>query len=59
MTLNKLSVLLGDKDRKDKKKSDIFLSGMVNSMPNYKNYMAIKKEMKNIISRENNDYEYK
>lgn len=44
--INKLSELLKDKDRNDKNKSDIFLSGIFKTAPKYKSYKEIKKDMK-------------
>lgn len=44
--INKLSSLLQDKDRNDKSKSDILLSGIFNTAPKYKSYRGVKKDMK-------------
>lgn len=45
--IKRFSELLGDKDRNDKKKSDMFLSGLIDTMPTYKSYVNIK----NVISK--------
>lgn len=58
INVKKLSDCLGNNDRKDKKKSDIFLSGMINTIPDYKSYMNIKKDIKNNLSKGNRDNEY-
>nr|WP_275401865.1 AAA family ATPase [Staphylococcus sp. MI 10-1553] len=40
--INRFSDLLGDKDRNDKKKSDLFLSGIIDTMPTYQSYRGTK-----------------
>lgn len=58
LNLKKLSKLLGNNDRKDKKKSDIFLSGIVNTVPDYHAYMSIKNKLRKTIS-DGQTYEFK
>lgn len=40
--IHRFSDLLGDKDRNDKKKSDLFLSGIIDTMPTYQSYRGTK-----------------
>ncbi|WP_086428703.1 AAA family ATPase [Staphylococcus cornubiensis] len=40
--INRFSDLLGDRDRNDKKKSDLFLSGIIDTMPTYQSYRGTK-----------------
>lgn len=54
ISIEKLSHLLGKNDRNDKKKSDIFLSGMVNTVPNYKHYRNIKKNIRTYLDNNGN-----
>lgn len=47
--VKKLSDRLGEYDRSDKKKSEIFLSGVVDTVPDYKSYQNIKKDIRDYI----------
>lgn len=58
INLNKLSILLGDKDRSDKKKSDVFLSGRLNTAPDFNHYRAIKKRIRSIVEKGDNQYDH-
>lgn len=53
--IKRFSELLGDKDRNDKKKSDMFLSGLIDTMPTYKSYVNIKKVISNSLNKGDKD----
>ena len=56
ITIDKFSKLAKSKDRIDKKKSDLILSGELNTAPSYVNYRAVKKDLQRVLSRgETND----
>lgn len=52
IAINKFSDLAKDKDRQDKKKSDLLLSGAINTSPNYFSYMNLKKDLQKQIEKE-------
>lgn len=56
ITLNKFSKLANKKDRIDKKKSDLVLSGELDNAPSYFAYQKLKKDMIRSIGGENNDW---
>ncbi|PNZ84621.1 hypothetical protein CD132_00275 [Staphylococcus microti] len=47
--VKKLSDRLGEYDRADKKKSEIFLSGVVDTVPDYQSYQNIKKDISQFL----------
>ena len=47
--VKKLSDRLGEYDRADKKKSEIFLSGVVDTVPDYQSYQNIKKDISEFL----------
>ncbi|EUJ31286.1 AAA family ATPase [Listeria cornellensis] len=49
ISLDKFSTLASEKDRSDKKKSDLFLSGELKSAPSYTGYRQLIKDMTRFI----------
>lgn len=49
ITMDKFSELASNKDRNDKKKSDLILSGEVGTTPSYFAYRKLKNELKTIL----------
>lgn len=47
--LDKFSTLLGERDRSDIKKSDVFLSGRLNTAPDFNHFRAIKKSIRSLV----------
>lgn len=52
ISIDKFSNLAKNKDRQDKKKSDLLLSGAINTSPNYFSYMNLKKDLQKQIDKE-------
>lgn len=53
--VEKFSRRAGKKDRIDKKKSDLVLSGQVGSAPSYSSYMALKRDLRRNLFAESED----
>lgn len=49
--VNKFSRLANDKDRQDKKKSDLMLSGVLDTSPSYFAYLKLKEDLKTRVER--------
>lgn len=52
--MNKFSKLANNKDRQDKKKSDLMLSGVLDTSPSYFDYMKLKEDLKTRVERSEN-----
>ena len=48
--IKKMSQVLGDEDRNDKKKSEVLLSGKLNNTPTYKDLKRVRSKLRSAIS---------
>ncbi|WP_239762225.1 AAA family ATPase [Mammaliicoccus sp. I-M35] len=56
ISVKKLSERLGKHDRTDRKKSEVFLSGIIDTVPDYTSYFRIKKDISKRMKEARNDY---
>ena len=48
--LKKMSLVLGDEDRNDKKKSEVLLSGKLDNTPTYKDLKRVRSRIRSVVS---------
>lgn len=56
ISVKKLSERLGKYDRTDRKKSEVFLSGIIDTVPDYTSYFRIKKDISKRMKEVRNDW---
>ncbi|MBJ6305923.1 ATP-binding protein, partial [Staphylococcus aureus] len=56
--VKKLSERLGKFDRADRKKSEVFLSGIVDTVPDYNSYMRIKEDISKRLKELSDEHQF-